>query len=524
MPMPLSRTCTFARRRLRPLIAGALAISLAAAGITTAGVSAASTTPGSDVVPVSVVPQTPEEKAASTAGKATGDTYDVTLVTGDTVHVTVGADGKKTATVSQPDGSQSAIWIRRRGGDLYVVPQDIASLIPRRLDPALFDVTTLRDQGYTETQSNSLPLIVTYQPGARLRSKAAPSTGRVRQLESVHGIGLHADKGDAARIGTALDRLADRPRARTLRAGPLAGIKKIWLDRQTKAVLDESVPQIGAPTAWDRGYDGSGVTVAVLDTGIDTDHPDLAGKVVAAKNFSNSDTVDDHFGHGTHVASTIGGSGAASDGKYKGVAPGVDLMNVKVLGDSGSGTTSEMIDGMEWAAQHDADVVNLSLGVRGSYTDGTDPGSQAVNALTEQYGTLFVIAAGNDGPNASTITTPGTADKALTVGAVDKQDELAGFSSRGPRAGDRALKPDITAPGVHITAARAGGTALCQVGCVQPEDGPVNEYYTSASGTSMATPHVAGAAALMADARPDLDAMQLKELLMGTASPNEHLG
>src|SRR5690606_29093359 len=124
-------------------------------------------------------------------------------------------------------------------------------------------------------------------------------------------------------------------------------------------------------------------------------------------------------------------------------------------------------------------------------------------------------SAGNDGPGDGTVTMPGTADLALTVGAVDRDDRIADFSSRGPRAGDAALKPDLTAPGVGIVAARADGTAMGQ---------PVDEFYTAESGTSMAAPHVTGAAALIAGARPDLDATQIKALLMGPAVPQPDLG
>src|SRR5699024_9095690 len=160
----------------------------------------------------------------------------------------------------------------------------------------------------------------------------------------------------------------------------------------------------------------------------------------------------DRQGHGTHVASTVLGTGAASDGNYKGVAPGAELVTGKVLADDGFGQESWVIAGMEWAANN-ADIVNMSLS-DSVPSDGTDPMSQALNELSENTGTLFVVAAGNAGMEES-IGSPSAADAALTVGNVDKSDQLAIISSMGPRIGDMAIKPDLAAPGVDITAARS---------------------------------------------------------------------
>ena len=136
--------------------------------------------------------------------------------------------------------------------------------------------------------------------------------------------------------------------------------------------------------------------------------------------------------------------------------------------------------------------------------------AQAVETLTQQHGTLFVAAAGNDGPSQGTVNSPAAAPSALAVGAVDAEDALADFSSRGPVVGSRALKPEIVAPGVDIIAARAAGTTMGE---------PIDAHYTRASGTSMATPHVAGAAAVLAQVHPDWDAAKLKAALVGAADP-----
>jgi hypothetical protein len=167
---------------------------------------------------------------------------------------------------------------------------------------------------------------------------------------------------------------------------------------------------------------------------------------------------------------------------------------------------------MEWAIAHGARVVNLSLGA----TDepGLDPLEEAVNTLSAQHGTLFVIAAGNAGFTARSVNSPSSADAALSVGAVDSRDRRAVFSGLGPRVGDGAIKPDVMAPGVGIVAARAAST---QAGP------PVGESYTRLSGTSMATPHVAGAAALLLQQHPQWSGEQLKEALMGSAQPTAAL-
>jgi hypothetical protein len=291
-------------------------------------------------------------------------------------------------------------------------------------------------------------------------------------------------------------------------------VKKVSLDALVKASLDVSVPQIGAPAAWAAGYDGKGVKVAVVDTGIDTRHADLAPQVVAEKNFTDSPDTQDHVGHGTHVASTVAGTGAESQGTYKGVAPGAELLNAKVLNDSGFGTDSSIIAGMEWAVDQGAKVINASL--ESQDTEGVDPVEETVNRLSDKA--LFVIAAGNSGPGVSTVGSPGSADSALTVGAVDKTDALADFSARGPRVGDGAVKPDLTAPGVDITAAAAEGSLIdTDPGTPHPAPG-----YLTISGTSMATPHVAGAAALLAQEHPDWTGQRIKAALVGSVKPGPY--
>ncbi|WP_327273730.1 S8 family serine peptidase [Streptomyces sp. NBC_01224] len=208
-----------------------------------------------------------------------------------------------------------------------------------------------------------------------------------------------------------------------------AGVTKLWYDGRAKATLDQSVPQIGAPEAWAKGFDGKGTKVAILDTGADLNNADIKSRITATQSFVSGESVQDGHGHGTHVASTIAGSGANSGGKYKGVAPGADLLIGKVLANAGSGPVSGILEGMDWAVAQGADVVSMSLGAKAATPH--DVLTDAVDSLSDSSGTLFVIAAGNDGKGGeSTLGSPGTADAALTVGAVDKSDALAGWASR----------------------------------------------------------------------------------------------
>jgi subtilisin family serine protease len=435
----------------------------------------------------------------------------VTLVTGDRVTLRSTGSGQPVAAAIEPARWPGRVVSFRTmvvGGDLQVVPSDVAHLVPAVLDPRLFDVSALARSGLHDAAMRSLPLILQRAPGSAGGSATAGwavSTLRAeRQLPSIDAIAVTLPKPGAEAMGTVL---ASRPPGR------------VWLDATVRAAtaraatkpggLDGNLVQIGAPAAWEAGLSGTGVRVAVLDTGVDAGHPDLAGRVAAEANFTDTPDASDHNGHGTHVASLVAGTGAASGGARRGVAFDATLLSGKVLDDRGVGTFSSIIAGMEWAAAQDARVVNMSLSSDAAST-GRDPLSLAVDALTASHGVLFVASAGNRGPEATTIGAPGAAGTALAVGAADGRDRLASFSSRGPRLGDFAIKPDLVAPGVDIIAARAAGTSLGE---------PVSPEYTRLSGTSMAAPHVAGAAALLAEQHPEWTPGRLKATLLGAATP-----
>ncbi|MFD8028427.1 S8 family serine peptidase [Streptomyces sp. NPDC059717] len=432
-----------------------------------------------------------------------GDTHSVTLITGDKVTIGTAADGSVVRSFESPDGATSGFHRAVVDGSTYVYPDEVLPYVSAgKLDKQLFNVTRMIADGYDDAHSSRLPLIVKYTDAAarsRTQPKVAGSTV-VRRLDSIQGAALAQNRKQAPQFWASLTG-GTAATARSTKPSFAGGVSKVWLDGKVTADLADSTAQIGAQQVWAEGNTGQGVKVAVLDSGADTEHPDLAGQVDSSASFvPGEDDIADYNGHGTHVASTVAGTGSASDGRERGVAFGARLAVGKVLNSEGSGQESWIIAGMEWAArdQH-ARIISMSLGGGG---DHTDPMSQAVDDLSKDTGALFVVAAGNGGPHS--ISSPGAADAALTVGAVDSADQLADFSSQGPRDGDAGLKPEITAPGVDILAARSHYRRG-------------SGYYTTMSGTSMATPHVAGAAALLASEHPDWTGAQLKDALVSSA-------
>jgi len=276
--------------------------------------------------------------------------------------------------------------------------------------------------------------------------------------------------------------------------------------------MNESVRVIEAVEAWeDYGSSGRGVRVAVLDSGIDKNHPALFGKVVDEVSTA-SEPVNVPGNHGTHVAGTI----ASNDAIHRGVAYQADLINIKVLTAAGLGQPQSVVTGLEQAVRRGAHVANLSLGWSEFLHDWVCNDADCIlcqaadNAA--RLGVTVVVAAGNEGTSApagkSNIRHPATARRVITVGAVDKAKVLANFSSIGPSSGRlspsspiRLTKPDLGAPGVGINSSILGGGF-----------GPLN-------GTSMATPHVAGVAALVLERNAGLRPRMVKKLLEDTSEP-----
>ena len=290
----------------------------------------------------------------------------------------------------------------------------------------------------------------------------------------------------------------------------LQNVKKVWADKWNHALLDVSIPQIGANDIWNSSYNGSGIKVCVLDTGINKTHPALSSRVINESDFTNSSSgATDIFGHGSHVAGIV----ASTNETYRGVAFGASILNAKVLNDAGSGTDSMVMSGIDWCISQGANILTLSLG-SSSPNNGSDVLSQYTDLAVDQ-GKILTIAAGNSGPSSDTIACPGCAHKVITVGAVYKKnygslswsgctdsttgaDNLTCFSSRGP-TDDNRIKPDVLAPGAQITSVKNTGG------------------FVDLSGTSMSTPMVAGLAALLLQARPTLSPEEMKALLMDSA-------
>ncbi|MFF7448704.1 MULTISPECIES: S8 family serine peptidase [unclassified Streptomyces] len=443
----------------------------------------------------------PEQQAAQSAASLKAH-HRITLITGD--RVAVDAKGNVVSVERAKGRERIPFQVRKADGHTLVTPADAARLVAAgKLDQRLFDITELNKSATRASQAKGLKVIVGYRGAAAAAKDDVRDAGTLRvALKSLNADAVQTSHQNAPELWDAVtngDKTA-------------AGIAHVWLDGVRKASLDKSVPQIGAPKAWASGYTGKGVKIAVLDTGVDATHPDLKDQVIEAKNFSDAADTTDHFGHGTHVASIAAGTGAKSGGKYKGVAPDAKILNGKVLDDFGSGDDSGIVAGMEWAAAQGADVVNLSLG--SPDTPELDPLEAAVNKISAEKGVLFAIAAGNSGPE--TVGSPGSADAALTVGAVDDKDKMAPWSSGGPRIGDGAIKPDVTAPGVDITAASAKGSIIEQ------DVGEKPAGYLTLSGTSMAAPHVAGAAAILKQRHPQWSYSELKGALTASTKGGKY--
>ncbi|MFH1849111.1 MAG: S8 family serine peptidase [archaeon] len=424
-----------------------------------------------------------------------------------------------------------------------------------RIEAVLTNAQFLEKEGYDR---DSIPVIVTMDLSAnldsgyarlsgnpdagklsrRMRQEAFNSTkeqllGRLTGSRGLMGT-IRGALGRSRSISTMdleiIDAVAMRVSERQLDLLDSSIVERVSLDKKVQVYLPDSVGIINASKVWrlhdslGRNITGRNRTIAIIDTGMDYTHPDLGGclgtgcRVLGGYDFVNTDAdpMDDH-GHGTHCAGIAAGNGTT----VKGVAPDAKLYAYKVLGSSGSGSYSNVIAGIQRATDPDddgdsddrVDVISMSLGGSGHPDDEV---SRAVDTAVGK-GVVVVVAAGNSGPYDESIGSPGVARKALTIGASCKpsqigvhgycNEKIARFSSRGPTS-IGGIKPDVVAPGVEICAAQ-WEDAWQAYQCVDND-------HTAISGTSMATPHVAGAAALLLQAN-NWKPLQVKSALMLTA-------
>ncbi|MCC6585986.1 MAG: S8 family peptidase [Bryobacterales bacterium] len=374
--------------------------------------------------------------------------------------------------------------------------------------------------------------------------KVAKELGRVHPDASVNVLVRYRRAIDDAQIdkvkrrgGTELGRfvhagyaVASVPAGKLLDLSTEPDIDYIAPDRPVKANLDVSRAATMAEYAIATGLTGQGIGVAVIDSGIG-EHPDLTkSRVVYSEGFGFKDG-NDQYGHGTPVAGIIGGSGAASGGRYRGIASGVRLINLRVLGAEGEGTDSAVIAAIDRAielrARYNIRIINLSLGRPPVESYKQDPLCQSVEAAW-RAGIVVVVAAGNEGRNDATgnkgygtILAPANHPLVITVGALKTMntpfrddDVITSYSSKGPTAIDHILKPDIIAPGNLIVSTQGKGAQTLEVNY------PANVVpggYFRISGTSVAAPMVSGAVALLLQRSPRLSPDQVKAILMRSA-------
>ncbi len=288
---------------------------------------------------------------------------------------------------------------------------------------------------------------------------------------------------------------------------------------------DEFLQQTGATQLFADGDTGQGVTVAVLDTGIDN-LPDFAGRLIGGVDLSGGNNpFQDGYGHGTFVAGLIAGNGASSGGQYEGEAPGADLVSIKVAGATGVTDLATVILGVQWAVDnrlaYNIRVLNMSLGFQPFESTVINPLDQAVQVAWDS-GIAVVASAGNAGPANGTILSPGDDPLVITVGALDDMaqpvvadDEMTNFSSVGPTSPDGWVKPDLVTSGRSVVSLAAPGSTIY-------DDYPsarIGSGNFVGSGTSFSSAITSGAAALVLAANPSLTPDELKARLLGTTSP-----
>jgi serine protease AprX len=376
-------------------------------------------------------------------------------------------------------------------------------------------------------------VVVQAQAGAQAAAEAVAAVGGTVTAD------LPLVDGVAARVP------ADRVDALSRRPGVRAVTPDVPVELRSATTSDTAVPsdinhvllrEIGADVLHGRGFTGEGVGVALIDTGVSPVR-DLAGRIepvqdphdahgeraqVACVDLSGERSCDDSYGHGTFMAGLVAGDGAASAGRFSGVAPKAHVVSVKIAGRDGSADVSKVLAALQWVVSfkddHDIRVVNLSLGTNSTARPEVDPLNLAVQRAWRS-GLVVVVAASNRGPAHGTISKPADDPLVITVGAVDDRqtpatsdDRVPSFSGRGPTAHGLA-KPDVVAPGGRVVGLRVEGSTVDRL---SPK-GIVSKSYRRGSGTSMSAAVVSGLTALLLDAHPEWSPDRVKHALAAGA-------
>ncbi len=308
-------------------------------------------------------------------------------------------------------------------------------------------------------------------------------------------------------------------------------LKTVFQNTHITMQMDTARKTVNANIVQENGYTGKGIGIAILDTGIcpikDFLYP--KNRIIAFKDFINNKTKPyDDNGHGTHVAGIAGGNGINSNGKYRGIATNCNLIGVKVLNSDGTGNASDVLAGLQWIVdnkeRYNIKVANLSIGTNN--TSSNDPLVKAVENMWDS-GIVITIAAGNDGPKKHTISSPAISKKVITIGASDDNitaniwgNNLINFSGRGPTL-ECVVKPDVLAPGVNVISCLSNNIS-------KQSNEIVDKNYFSLSGTSMSTPIVSGAIALLLEKynhlKPDDVKLMLKKCCKNLHLPKNQQG
>jgi serine protease AprX len=357
------------------------------------------------------------------------------------------------------------------------------------------------------------------------------ATGLLSPVSAVLGLGgtilsrFHLINGVVALIPTALEPVLDALPGITVTPDAAVNVQAAPESTGPHTPSDVFLRETGAGQLASQGDTGQGVTVAVLDTGIDN-LPDFSGRLIGGVDLTGGNNpFQDSYGHGTFVAGLIAGNGASSNGQYSGEASGAQLVSIKVAGLAGTTHLSTLITGLQWAVDHQAQygirVLNVSLGYQSSQSTVTNPLDQAVQAVWNT-GITVVTSAGNAGPFNGTILSPGDDPMVITVGALDDMatpstadDEMADFSSVGPTTADGWAKPDLVTSGRSVVSLAAPGSTI-DTQHPSAQVGPANFV---GSGTSFSAAITSGAAALVLADHPGLTPNEVKARLLGTTTP-----